>query len=381
MVKIEKLVQQYITSYETKNGIRWRAVIPDGKGGQVRKQGFIDKSSALSFAKTKYQNILLRPPVEDIGAVVKYTLEEYSKVWLDEKKRNGLADRTLDRYEDMVELFINPYLGAFKLRELKKAHLKNFINDMQDDGATTYNVRSAILISKMILRQAIEDDYMPFSNILTIKTPKHEAKDPVFWDIEEFNTFLKANVGRKYHNLWKFILHTGTRAGEAAGLKWDCVNFNLKSGDHVGFITIRRVCLPKTRKIVERTKNGKIRTIPIFPQIREMLLEMKSKATGEFVFGDTEPIEISHLSRTLAQDLKKISAVRRITVHQLRHSFCSFLDSTGMSRRIVSEILGHADLATTNRYSHVNNKMMGNEVVRWFQSQNQQNSNNEDPDP
>lgn len=83
-----------------------------------------------------------------------------------------------------------------------------------------------------------------------------------------------------------------------------------------------------------------------------------------------------HFSRLLKQELKRIPELKPIHFHGLRHTFCSFLDSTGMNRRIVSEIMGHRDLSTTDRYSHVSNQTLGYETTRWSQELSQQNSNN-----
>lgn len=118
------------------------------------------------------------------------------------------------------------------------------------------------------------------------------------------NFFLNSTTNSKWHQLWKFVLFTGLRAGEVAALKWDCIHLAMKSGNHVGYIKVKRSCAQKTKFISERTKNG--------------------------------------------------------------------------DRRIVSEIMGHRDLNTTNRYSHVSNQTLGSEVTKWFEKQNQQHSNNVD---
>jgi integrase len=375
MAKIEKEVQQFVHSYNTKKGLRWRVSVPDGTGGQIRQQGFIEKPFALEYAKLTFQKVLVQTESMSFSQNSKMTFAEYSKLWLDQKQRHGLVTRTIRRYSDTLEQHIKPQLGCFKLAELQKFHLRNLITELQDTNVSTFNISSAVTITKMVLRQAVEDDYMPMANILTVKTPRHRAKDPEFWDYDEIKYFLNANVGSEHHNLWKFVLHTGMRASEVGGLKWDCVHFDMKSGEHTGFINVKRTCEQKTRIISERTKNNERRMIPIFPQIRDMLLEIKSKAQGEFVFGGAEPIETSHLSRVLKQDLKQIPQLKRVTFHGLRHSFCSFIDSTGLPRRIVAEIMGHRDLNTTNRYSHVSNQTMSNEISNWLEKQNQQNSN------
>ncbi len=247
---------------------------------------------------------------------------------------------------------------------------------MQKSKVSTYNINSAVTIFKMIVKQAVEDDYMSLNDILTVKTPRHKAKEPRFWDHKEMIFFLNATSQSPHHNLWKLVLYTGLRAGEVTGLKWDCVHLDLEVGGHRGFIEVKRTCAQKTRVISDRTKNGDRRMISIFPQIREMMIKMQRTATGEFVFGGDAPIESSHWNRTLQAELRRIPQIKKINFHGLRHTFCSYIDSTGMNRRIVAEIMGHRDLSTTDRYSHVSNQTLGSEVSRWAEKQIQQNSNN-----
>lgn len=372
-IKLEREVKKFVTPYNTKKGIKWKVCIPDGRSGQERARGFRTLAEAQIFAKEKFTKILLTKDRSSFMSS-KITFNDYSQLWLQSKERNGLVVETLRRYSDQVQHFINPFFGNFKLMELEKYHLRNFIESLQEKNTTSYNVHSAVTIFKMIVREAIEQDYMPLTNILTVKTPRHKAKVPRFWDYNEMLFFLNATKECKHYDLWKLVLYTGLRAGEVAALQWDCIHFGMKSGDHVGFIEVKRTCAQKSKRISERTKNGDRRLVPILPQIKDLLLELKSKSFGPFVFGDLEPLETSHLNRTLKVQLGKIREIKPINFHGLRHTFCSYLDSTGMSRRIVSEIMGHRDLNTTNRYSHVSNQTIGLEVTKWFEKQNQQQS-------
>ena len=54
----EKEVQNFIKSYENDKGQFWRTVIPDGRGGQIRKQGFLTKADVTAYAVRKYMTIL-----------------------------------------------------------------------------------------------------------------------------------------------------------------------------------------------------------------------------------------------------------------------------------------------------------------------------------
>lgn len=376
MAKIDKEVKKFVKSYQITKGLRWRVSLPDGRGGQIREQGFLEESHAIRFAKNEFQKSLLQNGKIDQSQASKISFAEYSEQWLKEKSRNGLMPVTVDRYRDQIRHFLNPILGTFRINELEKHHLRSYISESHSSGVSSYNIHSTVTLFKMILRQAIEDDFSTATGILTVRTPKHRAKDPRFWDQKEMNFFLNASTFSKWHQLWKFVLWTGMRAGEVSALKWESVLLNVKSGDHIGFIKVCRTCRQKTREIRETTKNGENRMIPIFPELREMILKMKENALGEFVFGGHEPLDPSHFSRLLWQDLKKIPELKKINFHGLRHTFCSYLDSTGMNRRIVSEIMGHRDLSTTDRYSHVSNQVLGSEVARWTEDRKKQNPNN-----
>lgn len=205
----------------------------------------------------------------------------------------------------------------------------------------------------------------------------NKRKEPRFWDTKQITFFLNATKSDPMNDLWRVTLNTGMRAGEIAGLKWDCIHLDKLFGDSKGYIEIKRTYNQKTRRMQETTKNGERRVIPILPDIRDLFYKLFENQKGPFVFGGETCLESSHFNRQLQSALNKLNTdqLPRITFHGLRHSFCSYLDATGMNRRVVAEIMGHRDLNTINRYSHVNNQMLGFEVARWVQNQSQQKTN------
>gem|GEM_PF-6811595 len=246
---------------------------------------------------------------------------------------------------------------------------------MQGKKEKSSVVNFSVRLFKAVMKQAQIDDLAPSSGINLMPSPKHKNKKPKFWDSKQINYFLNATADYEMHDLWKLTLFTGLRAGEISGLKWDAVHLDSKVG--LGAIEVVRSFNQKTRSMQETTKNGDRRIVPILPEAKEVLERRYSNRNGDFVFGGNEPLDSSHFNRQLRTALNRLprEQVPIIPFHSLRHSFCSYLDSTGMNRRVVSEIMGHRDLNTTNRYSHINNQMMGNEFHRWLQSQNQQKTN------
>ncbi len=198
-----------------------------------------------------------------------------------------------------------------------------------------------------------------------------------FLDADEIKQFLKISNGHKHQDLWKLALYTGMRAGEISGLRWECVKMDHRFGGHQGLILVKAMYDSKTGKIQEYTKNKDIRVIPILPECRPVLERFRAKYSGSYVLGGDQPKDCSHFARPIKALYEKHPGLKRIKFHGLRHTFCSYLESTGMSRRIVSGIMGHMDIKTTNRYSHVSDPMLGTEVTRWLSSRDQQNSNKE----
>lgn len=375
MAKIDIEVKKYVKPYQTKKGTRWKVVLPDGRGGQIRAQKFQTQSAAVEFAKTEYTKVLLNTKKVSPNTASRLTFSEFVEQWFRVKYQDGVAEVTLKRYREQIRLYLIPYFGSFRMSEIGKNHLRNYITDSMADSISSYNLRNTVTIFKMIIRHAIDEDLIDGAYILTVKTPKHRPRDPRFWDQKEMNYFLNAVKESKMYPLWKFVLWTGMRAGEVCALKWESVHLDLRSGEHIGFIKVCRTVGQRTKVVRETTKNGDNRMIPIFPELRSLIIEMKQGSMGTYVFGGDEPLEPVHLSRQLQTDLNKIPHLKKINFHGLRHTFCSFLDSTGMNRRIVAEIMGHRDISTTDRYSHVSNQTLGLEVNRWIGSQSQQYSN------
>lgn len=375
MAKIKLEVQKYIQSYQNQKGTFFRVCIPNGHGSQIRKQGFLTNADAFNFATKLYLKVLS----QDKGLAttqVSTLFKDYSVQWLESKRHSDLKESSYMRYKEVIENQINVYFGHFKMTELEKYHLRNYIREMQEQGVTSNLICYSVSLFKAIIKQAEIDDVVPTRGILQIPPPKHKKAEPKFWDINQTQYFLNSTKNHKDHNLWTFALYTGMRAGEIAGLKWDCVDFDKTFGGYCGVIEVKRMYNQKTRKVEETTKNGDRRLIPILPVVRNLLLEMSTKSKGEFVFGGTKNLDSSHFNRRLQSALNKISSIPKIPFHSLRHSFCSYLDSTGMSRRIVSGIMGHRDLNTTNLYSHMNDNMMGSEVVKWLENQSNKKPTN-----
>lgn len=142
-----------------------------------------------------------------------------------------------------------------------------------------------------------------------------------------------------YH-IVKFLLLTGARKREALNARW--CNFNREEGYW----------------LIPETKSGKPRPVPIGSLLTELLDALASRGRSEFLFPNLDTgkpyVSIFH-TWDLARNQAGLADVR---MHDLRHSFASYLVNSGRSLYEVQKLLGHAHIGTSQRYAHLSNETM-----------------------
>ncbi len=139
-------------------------------------------------------------------------------------------------------------------------------------------------------------------------------------------------------------LNTGMRRGEVLSLKRN--NVDLKHG----FI------------LLDKTKNGDRREIPINTTLRTALEALPRRLDGSYVFYDHKTDKaFQEVKRSFGTALKK-AGIRDFHFHDLRHTFASHLVMAGIDLTTVSRLLGHKDLTMTLRYSHLSPMHMAKAV-------------------
>lgn len=164
----------------------------------------------------------------------------------------------------------------------------------------------------------------------------------------------------------------GLRRSEVVGLRWSAINFedNTISINHTVIQVSGNVASNLDKKLIARDKTKTIqsnRTLPLYPEIKEALLEKKKrislnqqlyksyynnnyldyvcvKDNGELINPDT----ITHRF----QKILKRNNLKKIRFHDLRHTIATELNANGVDIKAIAEFLGHSNLSTTKRYAH-----------------------------
>lgn len=172
-------------------------------------------------------------------------------------------------------------------------------------------------------------DYNPF-----FKVPKfrEENKQVRVLLPEEEKTLLQASEGCYIKPILICALHTGMRSSEIKSLKWSCVNFE------EGYIDVLK------------TKSGRPRQIPLSDLLRDEL--SKVKRLSSYVFTNPKTLKPYTNIRDKFTDLCEKNAIDNIRFHDLRHTAATRMVASGIDIVVVQDILGHASLSVTQRYSH-----------------------------
>ena len=178
-----------------------------------------------------------------------------------------------------------------------------------------------------------------------VATPKKEQKLPFHLDIDQATSLMEApDDEQKYalrdRAILELLYSSGLRVSELTGL--DIGELDLASG------------------MVRVTgKGGKERIVPVGSRalnaLQEYLEQRHDDSTKGALFLNTrgERINRRSVARVIDAHVMRIAAFKRISPHTLRHTFATHMLEGGADLRAIQELLGHASLSTTQKYTHV----------------------------
>ncbi len=242
-------------------------------------------------------------------------------------------------------------LGEYSLSAVTPEVIGRYRDLLQtEDGMSPGTVNRYLSVLSKSYSNAIREWHWVSDNPLVRVTKKKEPKGLVrYLSDGERAALLKACRESKFRPLYLivlFALTTGMRRGELLGLRWSDVDLE------------RRVA------VLHNTKNGDRRSVPIVPEVAELLRDhgRVRRLDNDFVFasGGVDPVwPDKYWYRAL--DAAKIKDFR---FHDLRHTAASYLAMSGATVPELAAVLGHRTLAMVKRYAHLSDQHTGAVVER-----------------
>lgn len=315
-----------------------------------------------------------------------FTTQKEAKKWHDEFRANHSKTALSKNSTISFEKFVNDYylpdykgrvrkrtfdqaMGKMKrlevlyhkkLVELTPPLIQKWHNDLLSENLTNNYIRSLHQILQQILDLAVKLGMLDVNVARTVGNVRKAKARVDFWTKEEFERFI-ATFDRKetlellkFTAIW-FLFLTGLRLGELMALKWTDIDFE------EGTVKVDKSMYYKSKKewyITDTKTNSSHRLLYLDKATLEYLknwqLEQKRIGKIDFIFSfDSLPFGTTFLKKAIDTH-SEYAKIKRIRVHDLRHSHASLMLQLGMNDLEMQNRLGHGDIRTTlGTYSHL----------------------------
>ena len=296
-----------------------------------------------------YQDDLSKQRRKSLGRI---TEEEAKRIEAEYNKRiikiptlNHFADRYLEwheaeypnshyRIKQIFRDWLLPVFGERRLTELENFDIEEYKNSRLI-YAKAGTVAKELRTLKACLNKAIEWKLLKDNPAKYVKAPRSLDSKPIhFYTAEQLNVIYDHSFTPAYAAKWRLLANTGMRRAEALNFRWE-------------HVTPNGIVIASTEE--NRTKSGKWRIVPLSTGARAALQVLqKEYGKNPYVFPRMN-------KRSLSRAFKRTLNRARLegSIHSLRHTFASHLVMNRVSIRVVQQYMGHANIKTTEQYSHL----------------------------
>lgn len=312
------------------------------------------------------------------------TFDTWADKWLKTYKSN-VQYNTYKMYENIIKTHLKPALGSYKIKNIKKHHLQETINNLiaQNKYSTA---RQARLTLKQIFEQAVQNEYVYKNPAAGITLPKQPKTQKRALTQQEINLFTAAELEPKEKTFVFLILYCGLRRGEALALKASDIDFVNRK------ISINKSLIFKENnseiKNIPKSEAG-IRVLPIVDDLYDVLYDFANDKT-DYIFTMENGKIMSKSSfrkfwnRIIAKaneaaQKEKMQLSPDITPHIFRHTFATNLYYAGIDIKTAQYLLGHSSIKMTmDIYTHLESEdtSKAQDILNQFYRKSSQNSVN-----
>lgn len=309
----------------------------EGTKQKIKTIGSVDKRTAEHvFNKFVNEQAEFEMGIERVKKIL---LSDFIKFYLPQA-RIMKSEGTVERERRILNLF-KDYVGDLELSNINGSIATDYRTYRIGLGSapTTVNIEHRHL--KAIFNWAINQGYLkvnPFEGIKQIKVPESDL--PRFFEVEDIKKVRKIFKDDPFEKLVEFYLLTGCRLGEPLQLTWDNVDKKRKTITIPGNIT-----KSKRNRVISYGEDRKLSDlIRTLPKRKDNRLYGPKSGDEQWTNG--------WVSRKISSNLSK-GGFPWASCHTFRHTYISHLVMNGVPIATVKEIVGHSNIQTTLKYSHL----------------------------
>jgi len=253
-----------------------------------------------------------------------------------------LSPHTITSYSTDLEQFI-AFVEPQKLLEVQALDVRKWLISLSDDTIQNRSINRKLATLRTFYKYLLRSGKVaenPMTSIRMVKTTKklpHFVRESEMENLVE-NRKMATNFSEARDELILFLLYgTGIRLAELISLQNNAVNLAAKTIRVIG-------------------KRNKERVIPIPQLLIELIQAYRSFCTFEnphlLLTDKGEPLYPMFVQRLVKKNLGEFSQLEKLSPHVLRHTYATHLLNRGADLNAIKELLGHANLAATQVYTH-----------------------------
>ena len=261
------------------------------------------------------------------------------------RDQRGLSPHTVDAYtRDLAQLDAHAESTGQAVEKLDAEAVRACVADAHRRGLSAKSVQRMLSAWRSYFQWLLKNGVIQANPAAGIRGPKAARKLPQVLDVDEavqlVSVDVSAPLGVRDRAMMELFYSSGLRVSELCGLRWHALDFD------AGLISVMG-------------KGSKERVVPVGSHALGALRDWRAAAppasSDAFIFAGRHGAALT--TRAVQKRVRELSLrqgiFKRVHPHLLRHSFASHMLESSGDLRAVQELLGHADISTTQIYTHL----------------------------
>ncbi len=262
---------------------------------------------------------------------------------------------TLTSYQkdlNAFSVFMSKRTGvSFLWQQVSPLDVRGYLAELNEKQYARRTIARRISALRSFFKFLVREAVIEFSPLTKVRTPKLEKKLPAFLDEIEINELLdmpdkSKPLGVRDQAVLEMLYATGCRVSELVALTTERVDLGnryvllLGKGNKERLVPVGHTCC---------------RSLEAYYPVRSQLIQKYHQTEHGFIFVNSRggPLTDRSVRRILDKYITALAIHKNVSPHTIRHSFATHLLEHGADLRAVQELLGHANLSTTQIYTHI----------------------------